>query len=127
MEEMKLLGLIVRNDLSWKANTEKVVAKAYKKLWMVKRLQRKGANLEDPISQVRSVLEFGAPVRNSSLTKDEAANIESRSHFYISSLGPVNLTATLLVNCNLLIFSIIVRTCGRTHGRTYKVVIPYNQ
>ena len=80
MEEMKLLGLILRNDLSWKSNTENMVKKAYKRLWMVKRLKQKGANLEDLVDiyqkQVRSVLEFGTPVWNSSLTKQDVADVE---------------------------------------------------
>ena len=42
MEEMKLFGLVVRNDLSWKSNTENMVKKAYKRLWIVKRLKQKG-------------------------------------------------------------------------------------
>ena len=32
VEEMKILGLIIRSDLSWKSNTEQIVSKAYKKL-----------------------------------------------------------------------------------------------
>ena len=31
LEEMKLLGLTLRNDLSWKSNTEKMISRAYKK------------------------------------------------------------------------------------------------
>ena len=31
-DEMKLLGLTVRNDLSWKSNTAQMVTKAYKRL-----------------------------------------------------------------------------------------------
>ena len=32
VEEMKLLGLVVRNDLKWKSNTNEIVSKGYKKL-----------------------------------------------------------------------------------------------
>jgi hypothetical protein len=79
-EEMKILGLIVSNDLKWRSNTDSMTKKAYARLWMVKRLKKAGANLEDLtdiyIKQVRSVLEFGAPVWNSGLTKDEIMDIE---------------------------------------------------
>ena len=54
--------------------------KAYGRLWMIKRLQKAGANLEDLtdiyIKQVRSVLEFGVPVWNSGLNKEESSDIE---------------------------------------------------
>ena len=79
-EEMKLLGLILRNDLSWKSNTASMVVRAYSKLWMIKRLKGQGANLDDLtdiyIKQVRSILEFGVPVWNSGLIQDEVADIE---------------------------------------------------
>ena len=49
-----------------------MVKRAYNKLWMIKRLIRQGANLEDLtdiyVKQVRSILEFGVPVWNSGLT-----------------------------------------------------------
>ena len=87
MEEMKILGLILRNDLSWKSNTKNMNKKAFAKLWMIKRLKQAGANLGDLtdifIKQVRSLLEFGAPVWNSGLTKEEVLDIEGfKSHFY---------------------------------------------
>ena len=79
-EEMKLLGLRIRNDLSWKSNTDSMVKRAYNKLWMIKRLIRQGANLEDLtdiyVKQVRSILEFGVPVWNSGLTQEEVSDIE---------------------------------------------------
>ena len=47
VEEMRLLGLTIRNDLKWQANTEDIIKRAYKKLWMIKRLKAHGACLED--------------------------------------------------------------------------------
>ena len=80
MEEIKLLGLIISNDLTWKSNTDNMIHKAYSRLWMIKRLKKRGASLDDLTEiytkQVRSVLEFGVPVWNSALTKDESHNIE---------------------------------------------------
>ena len=73
VEQMKLLGIVIRNDLSWKSNTQEMTMKAYKKLWMIRRLILNGASLVDLtdvyIKQVRSVLEYGVPVWNSNLTK----------------------------------------------------------
>ena len=77
---MKLLSLILRNDLSWKPNTEIMTKKAYKRLWILKRLKRQGASLDDLrdiyVKQVRSVLEFGVPVWSSGLTQEDALDIE---------------------------------------------------
>ena len=60
MEDMKMLGLVVSNDLSWKSNTDTMVIKAYKRLWMIQRLKSRGANMDDLTDiytkQVRSVL-----------------------------------------------------------------------
>jgi hypothetical protein len=87
MEEMKML---VSNDLSWKPNTENIVKKAYKRLWMLQRLKSRGANLEDLTDiytkQVRSVLEFGVPVWNYGLTVAEKQDIErvQKSFLYIA-------------------------------------------
>ena len=80
VEEMKLLGLVLRNDLKWNSNTSVMIRKAYTKLWMIRRLQAHGANLEDLkdvyIKQIRSILEFGVPVWNSSITKEDSSDIE---------------------------------------------------
>ena len=80
LDEMKLLGLTIRNDLSWKANTENMTKKAYKRLWMIKRLKKQGANLNDLtdiyIKQVRSILEFGVPVWNAGIKQEQVTDIE---------------------------------------------------
>ena len=92
VESMKLLGLVVSNDLSWKLNTEYLVKKAYGRLWSIQRLANHGASLEDLVDiyskQVRSVLEFGVPVWNSSLTKEEVKDIERvQKSFHQIALG----------------------------------------
>ena len=66
---MELLGLTLRNNLSWKSNTKSNVKRALKKLWAIQRLKRHGANLNDLVDifvkEVRSILEIGFPVWNS--------------------------------------------------------------
>ena len=47
LDEMRLLGLTVRSDLSWKSNTDQMILRAYKKLWILKRLKSQGASIED--------------------------------------------------------------------------------
>ena len=80
VEEMKILGITISNDLKWKANTTEMTKRAYNRLWMVKRLKSHGASIEDLVDvytkQIRSILEFGVPVWNPNLTKDESYQIE---------------------------------------------------
>ena len=47
VEELKILGLTLRNDLEWSSNTNNIIKKAYSRLWIIKRLKQAGANLED--------------------------------------------------------------------------------
>ena len=80
VDQMKLLGLILTNDLKWKQNTDFMTKKAYVKLWVVKRLKTKSTNLEDMIEiyckKIRSILEFGVPVFNHGPTLEEVSDIE---------------------------------------------------
>ena len=80
VEEVKLLGVVVRSDLSWSANTDYIVERANKKLWILRRLKKLGANQDDLkeiyIKQIRSVLEFAVPVWHSSLTGVDRLRIE---------------------------------------------------
>ena len=80
VEQTKLLGLIISSDLSWSANTEFIEERCYKKLWMLRRLDKLGADSDDLIDvyckQVRSILEFAVPVWNSSLTGENIAQLE---------------------------------------------------
>ena len=39
VEELRLLGVIVRSDMTWVSNTENMVKKANKRLWIVRRLK----------------------------------------------------------------------------------------
>ena len=80
VEESKLLGVVLRSDLSWSANTNSIVSRAYKKLWFLKRLKKLGAEQTDLIDvynkQIRSILEFAVPVWHSALTVEERIDIE---------------------------------------------------
>ena len=57
-----------------------MIKRAFKKLWIIQRLKKQGANLNDLIDihvkQVRSILDFGVPVWNSGLTQEEVIDIE---------------------------------------------------
>ena len=89
VEEMRLLGLIIRSDLSWQSNTENMVSKANKKLWMLKRLQFLGADRSDLLdiytTQIRSLLELAAPAWHGSISQEDRMDIErvQKSAFHI--------------------------------------------
>ena len=80
VDKTKLLGLIIRTDMSWVDNTEYIVTRCNKKLWILRRLKKLGASQEDLLDiyykQVRSIVEFAVPVWHSSITQEERMDIE---------------------------------------------------
>ena len=80
VEEVKLLGVILRSDMSWKSNTEAIVQKAFKKLWMVRRLKVMGASDEVLLDvyqkHVRSVLELAVPAWHGAIPQTDRNEIE---------------------------------------------------
>ena len=88
-------------------NHELIIGKAYKKLWIIKRLKRNGANFEDLLDiytkQVRSHLEFAVPVWNSGLTVGEVKDIErvQKAFFHIVLGDEYTSYALALQTCGL--------------------------
>ena len=80
VEEMRLLGVIVRSDMKWSSNTEHMLVRAYKRLWSLRRLKGMGATVDDMkdvyLKQVRSVLELAVPAWNGALTQGDVKDIE---------------------------------------------------
>ena len=80
VEEMRILGLVIRADLKWTSNTKYIVEKGYSKLWMLRRLKSHGAGLDDLkdvyIKQVRSILELAVPAWHPGLTLADSLDIE---------------------------------------------------
>ena len=80
VDEIRLLGIIIRSDLKWIANTENMVKKANKRLWIIRRLKYLGADQCDLVNiftkQIRSVLELAVPVWNNGITLVEQQDIE---------------------------------------------------
>ena len=72
VEDMKILGVIISSDMKFSKNTQYIVKRAYKRIWMLKRLHNLGASvnqmLDVYIKQVRSILELAVPAWHSSLT-----------------------------------------------------------
>jgi hypothetical protein len=80
VDELRLLGIIIRSDMKWYSNTENMVNKANKKLWVLRRLKYLGAGETDLvdvfIKQIRSLLELAAPAWHGAITQEEIINIE---------------------------------------------------
>ena len=80
VEETKLLGLVIRSDLSWTSNTLYMVKRASKKLWCLRRLKNFGATTKDLldvyVKQIRCLLEYAVTVWQPSLTVEDSLKIE---------------------------------------------------
>ena len=80
IDEIKLVGLIITDDLSWTKNTDSLVRRAFAKVWILRRLKALGALRKSLLlvyyRHVRSILEFGAPAWNGAITTREAAKLE---------------------------------------------------
>ena len=80
VEEMKLLGVIITSDMKFTKNTEYIIKKGFRRIWMLRRLKNLGASCENLvevyIKQIRSVLELAVPVWHSSLTVADRVGIE---------------------------------------------------
>ena len=76
----KLLGLWIDDNMKWNTNTEKIVKKAAKRLFLLKVLKSYGASTSDMknfyMAVIRPTLEYGAQVWNGGITKDQSNEIE---------------------------------------------------
>ena len=81
VEKMRLVGLIISDDLKWNENTDSIVKRAYAKLWILRRLKQMGAETNILLliyyRHIRSILEFAVPVWNGGITKKQEQKIET--------------------------------------------------
>ena len=80
VHETKLLGLLLRDDLSWKSNSDELTRKAYTRMIIIKKLVQFDMPVEELVEiytlYIRSVVEQCAVVWHSSITKGEQRDIE---------------------------------------------------
>ena len=80
VEQMRLLGVVIRSDTKWTDNTNFKVKRAYKKLWVIRRLKVQGADTENLldmyVKQVRCLLELAVPAWHGSISQVERTDIE---------------------------------------------------
>ena len=78
--ETRLLGVILRDDLSFKSNTENITKKAFKRMIILHNLCDFNVPIEDLLTiyilYIRSALEQSAVVWHSSITRGEQMDIE---------------------------------------------------
>ena len=79
VQELKLVGYMLRSDLKTCSNTAYIIKKAYKRMWIVRRLKSLGASTEQLLDvlnkQVLSVLFLGAPAWYGQLTIAERTQL----------------------------------------------------
>ena len=84
VDEMKIVGYMFRSDLKTVSNTRYITARAYKRLWMIRRLKALGASHAQLIDvlqkQVLSLLHIASPAWNVLLTEKERCDIERVLH-----------------------------------------------
>ena len=80
VDQIKVGGLFLRSDMKTSSNTAYITGKAYKQMWLVRRLKALGATttqLTDTLEkQVLSVLWLGAPAWYCLLTQAEKTDID---------------------------------------------------
>ena len=80
LTEVKLLGIMITNNLSWQANTNYICEKAMQKMWLLRNMKNSGLShkelLDAYCKEVRSILELAVPVWHSSLTKKQQTQID---------------------------------------------------
>ena len=80
IDEVKLLGTIITNDLKWSKNTDFLVKKANARMRLLHKIVEFSAPVEDMVtiytSYVRSILEQSCTVWHSSLTQENSEDLE---------------------------------------------------
>ena len=80
VQQTKLLGVILSDDMSWQANTRELVKKAYKRMLILRKLQEFEVERKDLLKIyfqfIRSVIEQSSVVWSSALTQKDLDSLE---------------------------------------------------
>ena len=106
VDHVKLLGITLSNELTWKRHVENIVKKAGKRIYMLYQLKRAGVNQADLvtiyISVVRPVVEYYAcPVWNTNLPIYISDNIEMIQKRAVRAIFPGMSYDYILTHINL--------------------------
>ena len=62
VDDMKLLGIMIRSDLKWHDNTQHIISKSFQRMWIIRNLKKYGAKenllIEAYTQQIRSITEM---------------------------------------------------------------------
>ena len=94
VKSMKILGIIMSDNLKWQENTDNMCSKARKRLWIIRRLKNLKIDTATMIDiykmEIRSLLEYACPVWNGAISKDEIEQIEKVQKSFIKILVDSN-------------------------------------
>ena len=80
LSDIRLLGVVVSDDLRWEKNTQYICKKAMQRMWTIKRMKhfKLGTDtlLDTYTKEIRSLLELAVPVWHSGLTAKQVRDIE---------------------------------------------------
>ena len=80
VEEIKLLGVKIRSDLSWSTQCDYMCQRGFARLWMLRRLKPFGTTTDELLevyrTQIRCIMEFAVAVWNAGLTKNQVKQLE---------------------------------------------------
>ena len=79
VNETKLLGLILRDDLKWSSNTDYLIKRANARMEILRRLANFSAPVKDMVQiyiiYIRSILEQSCVIWHSSLTEEDSMRL----------------------------------------------------
>ena len=80
VEEYRLLGVVISSNLNWQAHVDAMCCKAYRRMWLIRRLKKLGACCEDLltvyVTQIRCLVEFAVAAWNSGIKKAQVNQLE---------------------------------------------------
>ena len=80
VDEAKVLGVILTNDLKWSKNTESLIKRANARMELLRRLSSFNAPIKDMVivyfSYIRSILEQSCVIWHSTLTEEDRISLE---------------------------------------------------
>ena len=80
VSELKLVGVVISDDLRWGKNTQYICKKASQRLWTLRRMKMLSLDeeiiLDTYTKEIRSILELAVPVWHSGLTAKQIRDIE---------------------------------------------------
>ena len=78
--QIKLVGIIVSDDLRWEKNTQYICRKETERMWILRRMKKSKLDteilLDTYTKEIRTILELAVPVWHSGLTLKQTRDIE---------------------------------------------------